>query len=46
LLGRALAEVLRSDTDLAVATCAHKIVSEPKALTRSHRRRAPAKDRG
>ncbi|MEP6503144.1 MAG: hypothetical protein ABJD97_07440 [Betaproteobacteria bacterium] len=46
LLGRALAEVLRSDTDLPLATCARKIVATPGALSRPRKRRAPGKDRG
>jgi hypothetical protein len=44
LLGRALAEVLRSDNDLPVATCAHKIVTAPGARQRPRKRRAPTQD--
>lgn len=46
LLGRALAEVLRTDSDQPVATCAHKIVAAPTALQRPRKRRVPTQERG
>jgi hypothetical protein len=46
LLGRALAEVLRGDAALPLATCAGKIVGGAPVKARKRLRRAPAKDRG